>query len=156
MAYEAARTLAGEYRHFADRMGPKLVELLEAGRALPFVRYREARAQASALQPVLSRVFAEEVDVILAASAQGVAPKGLDATGDPLYCRAWTLLGVPCLNLPLCRGEAGMPLGVQLVGDRFGDERLLAIAQTLVEASPSGVAPVGRSGVTGQRARAGP
>ncbi|MBE0489494.1 MAG: amidase [Halomonas sp.] len=136
MAYEAARTLASEYRQFADRMGPKLVELLEAGRALPFVRYREARAQAAALQPVLSRAFAEQVDVILAASAQGVAPKGLDATGDPLYCRAWTLLGVPCLNLPLCRGDGGMPLGVQLVGDRFGDERLLAIARTLMQTTP--------------------
>ncbi|WP_254277208.1 amidase [Halomonas sp. 3H] len=136
MAYEAAQTLASEYRQFADRMGPKLVELLEAGRALPFVRYREARAQATALQPVLSRAFAEQVDVILAASAQGVAPTGLDATGDPLYCRAWTLLGVPCLNLPLCRGEGGMPLGVQLVGDRFGDERLLTIARTLMQATP--------------------
>ncbi|WP_416137299.1 amidase family protein [Halomonas sp. HK25] len=91
---------------------------------------------ASELRQVLSRVFVDEVDVILAASAQEVAPDGLDATSDPLYCRAWTLLGVPCLNLPLGRGHQGLPVGVQLIGDRFQDDRLLAIARTLMQPPP--------------------
>ena len=69
---------------------------------------------------------------LLAASATGVAPEGLDATGDPLYCRAWTLLGVPCLNLPLSQGANGLPVGVQLITDRWQDQQLLQIARTLM------------------------
>jgi Asp-tRNA(Asn)/Glu-tRNA(Gln) amidotransferase A subunit family amidase len=132
MAYEAAQTLASEYARLSEQMGPKLVEIIEEGRALSHARYLEARRAADAMQKALTGVFASEVDVILAASAAGVAPKGLDATGDPLFCRAWTLLGVPCLNLPLCHGEAGMPVGVQLVADRWQDSRLLQIALTLM------------------------
>ena len=132
MAYEAAQTLASEYARFAEQMGPKLVELLEEGRAISHARYLEARRDTNAMQQALSGVFDEQVDVILAASAAGVAPQGIEATGDPLYCRAWTLLGVPCLNLPLSHGTAGMPVGVQLVADRWQDQRLLQIAHTLM------------------------
>ncbi|WP_229359045.1 amidase [Halomonas salipaludis] len=132
MAYEAAQTLASEYARFAAQMGPKLVELLEEGRAISHARYLEARRATNAMQQALSGVFDEQVDVILAASAAGVAPQGIEATGDPLYCRAWTLLGVPCLNLPLSHGTAGMPVGVQLVADRWQDQRLLQIARTLM------------------------
>ncbi|APX92602.1 amidase [Halomonas sp. 1513] len=137
MAYEAAQTLASEYARFAGQMGPKLVELLEEGRGISHARYLDARRAADALQQALSAVFASEVDVILAASAAGVAPEGIDATGDPLYCRAWTLLGVPCLNLPLSHGTAGMPVGVQLVADRWQDQWLLQIAKTLMATEAS-------------------
>ena len=51
----------------------------------------------------LTKVF-EEVDVLLTLSAPGAAPKGLGSTGDPRYNRLWTLMGVPCVNIPaLCR-----------------------------------------------------
>ncbi|MDI5934062.1 amidase [Halomonas kalidii] len=136
MAYEAAQTLASEHRQHADSMGPRLVALIEEGQTLPYARYRQAQQAANELRQVLSRFFVDEVDVILAASAQGVAPEGLQATGDPLFCRAWTLLGVPCLNLPLGRGHQGLPVGVQLIGDRFQDDRLLAIAGCLMQVRP--------------------
>lgn len=118
-------------------MGPKLVELIQQGQGLSYARYREAQLAAVELRQGLPRTFEEEVDVILAASATGVAPRGLDATGDPLFCRAWTLLGVPCLNVPISQGEQGLPVGVQLIGDRYGDDRLLSIARTLMR-SPAG------------------
>lgn len=132
MAYEASQTLASEYARFSDRMGPKLVELIEEGRTISYSRYREAMMAAASLQQEVTDVFATQVDVILAASATGVAPEGIEATGDPVYCRAWTLLGVPCINLPMSQGTAGMPVGVQLVADRWQDQRLLQIAYTLM------------------------
>ncbi|HSP57500.1 MAG TPA: amidase, partial [Halomonas sp.] len=104
LAYEASQSLASEYERHADQMGTKLVELIQQGLAISYARYREALVAALELRQVLSQTFVEEVDVILAASAQGVAPRGLDATGDPLFCRAWTLLGVPCLNVPISQG----------------------------------------------------
>ena len=116
-------------------MGIKLVELIEEGRATSFERYIEAKRATSQMQQTLSQVFSEQVDIILAASAQGEAPKGLDATGDPIYCRAWTLLGVPCLNLPSSQGSAGMPVGVQIIADRWQDKKLLQVARTLMKMS---------------------
>lgn len=134
LAYEAAQSLASEYRDYAAKMGEKLVELIEQGRVTSFERYIEAKRATTQMQQALSEVFSEEVDIILAASAQGEAPEGLDATGDPIYCRAWTLLGVPCLNLPLSQGSAGMSVGVQIIADRWQDEKLLQIARTLMKA----------------------
>lgn len=132
MAYEAARTLASEYVLYKSRMGPKLVELMEEGLALPHAVYLDAKRAAERLKHELSNVFDEQVDVILAACASGPAPAGREATGDPLFCRAWTLLGVPCLALPLGSDAQGLPIGVQLIGDRWQDERLLSIAKTLM------------------------
>ncbi|MES2955800.1 MAG: amidase family protein, partial [Pseudomonadota bacterium] len=79
-----------------------------------------ARQQAQAL-------FAD-CDVILAPSSIGEAPAGLDGTGDPLFCRSWTLLGLPCVHLPFARGRSGLPVGLQLVGAYGDDHRLLAAA----------------------------
>jgi Asp-tRNA(Asn)/Glu-tRNA(Gln) amidotransferase A subunit family amidase len=39
---------------------------------------------------------------------------------------------MPALNLPLMRGENGLPLGIQLVGARQDDARLLRTARWLV------------------------
>ncbi len=134
LAYEAAQSLASEFQQYGEEMSAKLVELIEQGLATSYAKYRASLLAAEECRQGLSRVFAEEVDVILAASAPGVAPQGLGATGDPIYCRAWTLLGVPCLNLPLNKGQEGLPVGVQLIADRWQDERLLSIARTLVAA----------------------
>lgn len=132
LAYEAAQALASEFQLHGKDMGTKLVELIEQGLATSYAEYRASIFAAEQCKQGLSKVFADDVDVILAASAPGVAPHGLDGTGDPVYCRAWTLLGVPCLNLPLNKGQEGLPVGVQLIADRWQDERLLSIARTLV------------------------
>ena len=70
----------------------------------------------------------ESHDVLLAPSAVGAAPQGTAATGDPLFNRIWTLLGVPCVTLPRFQGASGLPLGVQLIGRARHDTRLLAAA----------------------------
>ena len=65
--------------------------------------------------------------------ASGEAPAGIAATGDPLFCRDWTLLGLPCIHLPFSRGHLGLPMGLQLVGRRGQDHQLLACAQWVHE-----------------------
>jgi len=79
----------------------------------------------------LDELFMERYDAILTPAAAGVAPKGLGATGDPRFCTLWTLLGMPALSLPLMQGAGGLPLGVQLVGRRNFDARLLRTARWL-------------------------
>jgi Asp-tRNA(Asn)/Glu-tRNA(Gln) amidotransferase A subunit family amidase len=72
-------------------------------------------------------------DVLLAPSTTGEAPRFDDGTGDPLFCRGWTLLGLPCLHLPLARGRHGLPIGLQLVGRWGDDHRLLACGRWIHE-----------------------
>ncbi|HEV8142275.1 MAG TPA: amidase family protein, partial [Methylomirabilota bacterium] len=60
------------------------------------------------------------------------APRGLTSTGDPIFCSLWTLCGMPALSVPLMQGANGLPLGVQLVGARHADGRLLRTARWLV------------------------
>ena len=76
-------------------------------------------------------LFTERYDAILTPPALGTAPKGLGATGDPVFCVLWTLLGMPAVTLPLMRGANGLPLGVQMVGRRNFDARLLRTARWL-------------------------
>jgi Asp-tRNA(Asn)/Glu-tRNA(Gln) amidotransferase A subunit family amidase len=66
--------------------------------------------------------------VLLTPSAASEAPEGLGSTGDPAFNSTWTLGWVPCVTLPAGTGPKGLPLGVQLVGQRFADEKLLDVA----------------------------
>ncbi len=64
-------------------------------------------------------------------SVPGEAPVGLVSTGDAIFNGLWTLLHVPCISLPGLTGPHGMPVGIQLVGARYADARLLAVAKTV-------------------------
>jgi Asp-tRNA(Asn)/Glu-tRNA(Gln) amidotransferase A subunit family amidase len=79
----------------------------------------------------LADVF-REVDVLLTLSAPGAAPKGLGSTGDPRFNRLWTLMGVPCVNIPAHVAEGGLPVGVQVIA-RFGDDAGALAAARFVE-----------------------
>ena len=59
------------------------------------------------------------------------APAGIDATGDPLFNRIWTLLYTPCVHLPLAGGPHGLPVGITVVGPIGGDRATLLAADWL-------------------------
>ena len=71
------------------------------------------------------------VDALIAPSAPGVAPAGLAFTGNPLFSRLWSLLGAPSVHVPCGSGAHGLPLGVTVVGPRWGDAMALSAAQML-------------------------
>ena len=68
-------------------------------------------------------------DVLLAPSAPGEAPAGLERTGDPVFNRVWTLLHLPAVNLPGFTGPGGLPIGVQAIGGFGTDGDLLRRAK---------------------------
>ena len=72
-------------------------------------------------------------DVILAPAAPGPAPEGLGATGSPIFNGLWTLCGMPAVTIPVLQASNGLPMGVQLVGRRGDDGRLLRTARWLME-----------------------
>jgi amidase len=77
---------------------------------------------------LLPKVF-EEFDVLLTPCVPGEAPKGLAFTGDPSMQAMWTALHTPSMTLPTHRGPNGLPVGIQLIAQRYDDDRLLACAR---------------------------
>ncbi len=73
----------------------------------------------------------EDYHGILSPSSPGVAPKGLKSTGTAEFNKVWSYLGTPCISLPLLEGENNLPLGVQLIGDKYDDHRFLGVANWL-------------------------
>jgi Asp-tRNA(Asn)/Glu-tRNA(Gln) amidotransferase A subunit family amidase len=131
MQAEMAANLDREWEHGRERLSEPLRALLARGREVSALDYQMALARIPLLLEGFEEIF-ERCDAILTPSAPGTAPKGLGSTGDPSFCTLWTLLGTPAINLPIMQGESGLPLGVQLVGPRQGDARLLRTARWLV------------------------
>jgi Asp-tRNA(Asn)/Glu-tRNA(Gln) amidotransferase A subunit family amidase len=131
MATEMAANLGREYHRGSAEMTPMLRGFIEEGREVAAVDYVAARETATRLRSALDGLFTD-YDALVTPSAPGEAPTGLESTGSPVFCTIWTLLGLPAINVPILRGSAGMPIGVQLVG-RYGDDaRLLRTARWLV------------------------
>ena len=129
--FEAHRALAWEYRTHYDAMAPLLRAKLDETVGLLPADYDAARRIANRARKALAKAF-DEVDVLLTFSAPGVAPKGLDWTGDPRFNRLWTLMGAPCVNIPATVAEGGLPVGVQVIA-RFGDDTGALEAARFVE-----------------------
>jgi Asp-tRNA(Asn)/Glu-tRNA(Gln) amidotransferase A subunit family amidase len=130
---ETARNLRKEWEHGRDRLSPALRARIERGREVRGVDYVSALARIPELNAGFTELFEQRYDAILTPAAFGTAPAGLESTGDPAMCAVWTLCGMPSLSVPLMQGANGLPLGVQLVGPRHGDARLLRTARWLVD-----------------------
>ena len=131
MTCEMARSLAYEWHAHRTRLSQRLQDLIAAGWAIPRDRYDAAVAFAHNCRHTTTEIFAR-VDVLLTPSAPGEAPRGLDATGDPLFNRVWTLLHTPCVHLPFTQGPNGLPVGLQAVGAIGADRHTLLCADYLL------------------------
>jgi Asp-tRNA(Asn)/Glu-tRNA(Gln) amidotransferase A subunit family amidase len=132
MAVDMAHNLAAMIaRGDESQSSETLRAFLAEGRQIGAVRYLEARARAALYRNDIGGILAD-YDAIITPATIGVAPTG-EATGSPMFCSLWTLAGVPALSLPLLSGEAGLPLGLQLVGAAGDDARLLRAANWLAE-----------------------
>ena len=133
MAAEMASNLEREWRTGKDELSEQLRSLLERGREVTALDYQRALRSIAPAADSFDELFMERYDAILTPAALGTAPKGLGATGDPSFCTIWTLLGMPAISVPAMQGADGMPLGVQLVGRRNFDARLMRTARWLVD-----------------------
>src|SRR5262249_1840376 len=106
---------------------------IEHGRGVRALDYLAALGRVPELNADLTQLCEQRYDALITPAAFGTAPKGLESTGDPAFCALWTLCGMPALSVPLMQGANGLPLGVQLVGARHRDGRLLRTARWLVK-----------------------
>jgi Asp-tRNA(Asn)/Glu-tRNA(Gln) amidotransferase A subunit family amidase len=133
MRFEAVRAFAYERILHSAQLSPRFAQMLDAGMAIGAEEYDRALARAAAARARLDGFFGS-CDAVLVPAAPGEAPVGLGNTGDPIFNRMWTLLGVPCVTLPACWSGNGLPTGVQLVGRKSDDARLMASAAFLERA----------------------
>jgi Asp-tRNA(Asn)/Glu-tRNA(Gln) amidotransferase A subunit family amidase len=128
---EMAANFEHEWTSGRDKLSEQLRSQIERGREVRVVDYQRALKNTAAQVESFDELFTERYDAILTLAAPGTAPKGMP-TGDPVFNAVWTLFGMPALSLPLMQGENGLPLGVQLVGRRNFDARLMRTARWLV------------------------
>jgi Asp-tRNA(Asn)/Glu-tRNA(Gln) amidotransferase A subunit family amidase len=131
MEAEMAANLERPWDKGRDRLSEELRTQLERGRNVRALDYQRARSRIAPIHEGFVELFEQRYDAILTPAATSAAPKGLSSTGDPVFCTLWTLCGMPAISLPLLQGADGLPVGVQLVGPRDGDARLLRTARWL-------------------------
>jgi len=131
--FEAHQALAWEYRENYDALAPNLRGRLDESKGGTAAEYDAAMGVASRARQALAKIF-DDVDVILTLSAPGAAPKGLGSTGDARYNRLWTLMGVPCVNVPTLVAEGGLPVGVTVIARYGADAQALAAARFVEKA----------------------
>ncbi|MBR0752683.1 amidase [Bradyrhizobium jicamae] len=128
--FEAHQSLAWEYRDNYEAMPPLLRGRLDESKGFTPADYDAAMDVTLRARQALSAVF-DEVDVIVTLSAPGTAPEGLSSTGDARYNRLWTLMGVPCVNVPTLI-DGGLPVGVTVIA-KFGADAQALAAGAFVE-----------------------
>lgn len=120
------------YGKTRDRIGPNLQGAIAAGEALLARDYIAALDWPHLLNAALGEIF-ERADAILCPAAPGPAPLREAGTGNPIFNGIWTFCGTPAVTIPALTSEEGLPMGVQLVGARGNDGRLLRSAQWLLD-----------------------
>ena len=132
MATDMAHNL-GDFVDKGGEVSKHFRDLVAEGRKVTATEYLAARRDAQRYADGMASIFEQFSDAILTLSARGVAPQGIEATGDPVFCTLWTLTGFPSLNLPLLANADDLPIGVQLVGAAGRDERLFRTARAMIK-----------------------
>ena len=125
--YERAACMAYFWDNERERLSPQMRRYIENGHKISRDEYVAGMRHLDECRTLLGPVF-ERFDVLLVPCVPGEAPKGLGATGDPSMQAIWTALHTPTMTLPTHRGPNNLPVGIQLVAQRFDDDRLLACA----------------------------
>ena len=118
------------FQKFKKKLSKYMQDAISNGNKYTAKEYAEAIDFMKRSYESYEEVF-EDYHGVLSPSSPGVAPKGLKSTGTAEFNKVWSYLGTPCISLPLLEGENNLPLGVQLIGNKYDDHRFLGVAKWL-------------------------
>ncbi len=109
--------------------------------------YLKALRTKALIKQAFDRAF-EKYDVILAPASPTTAPKIGASLSDPLkmylgdiYTVSVNLAGLPGISVPCCNDSAGLPIGVQMIGNCFMEKQIIRAAYAFEQARGSWQAP---------------
>ena len=123
--YERARSMAVEWANHADKISPKLSEIVRKGQAMAYGDYVKAAAATAQCRALLNQIIGD-YDLLLAPCVPGEAPEGIAWTGDTRFQSFWTMLHAPSMSLPTHKGPHGLPVSIQLIAPVWQDAKLFA------------------------------
>ena len=127
---DLANNFSVYYKKYKKKLSKYMQDAIANGNKHSAKEYAEAIDFMKRSYESYQEVF-EDYHGVLSPSSPGVAPKGLKSTGTAEFNKVWSYLGTPCISLPLLEGENNLPLGVQLIGDKYDDHRFLGVAKWL-------------------------
>ena len=126
--YESFRGLSYERIHHLDKLSTSMQARLKDAVAVTYEQYRHAQDVVLKCRALLDEMFTR-YDVLMTPSSIGEPPVGNHNLGDSNYIRIWTTFHTPTLNLPIFRGDSGLPMGLQVIGPIREDRRTLGHAE---------------------------
>ncbi len=127
---DLANNFSVYFKKFKNKLSKYMQDAISNGNKYTAKEYAEAIDFMKRSYESYEEVF-EDYHGVLSPSSPGVAPKGLKSTGTAEFNKVWSYLGTPCISLPLLEGENNLPLGVQLIGNKYDDHRFLGVANWL-------------------------
>ncbi len=127
---DLANNFSVYFKKFKKKLSNYMQDAISNGNKYTAKEYAEAIDFMKRSYESYEEVF-EDYHGVLSPSSPGVAPKGLKSTGTAEFNKVWSYLGTPCISLPLLEGENNLPLGVQLIGNKYDDHRFLGVANWL-------------------------
>ena len=113
-----------------DDYPPKVRSLIEHGNATSAPHFVNVMNHYKAMRDEIERAFVDGWRTLITPATTGPAPTA-ETTGDPAFNAPWSYTGLPTVSLPFAWSADGMPLAVQLTGDRYFEDELFALADAL-------------------------
>jgi aspartyl-tRNA(Asn)/glutamyl-tRNA(Gln) amidotransferase subunit A len=129
MAVEAAEFHESRLKRHPSDYPPRITTLLKEGLATSPTEYVRALHH----KDVLANALTEQLELgrihaFLTAATVGPAPPAA-TTGDPAMNSPWSYTGLPVVSFPIGWSPDGLPLSLQLTGDRFCEQEQLRWAR---------------------------
>ena len=125
--FEVGNCLTFEAMTESENLSASALGSIEVGSTVSFDEYLSGIRRIETLRHTLVEMQ-DDVDVLLTPRAPGEAPLGLGFTGPVPFNYLWTLMHTPAVTVPAFTGAMGLPIGVQVIGRRWDDDRTLAVA----------------------------
>jgi aspartyl-tRNA(Asn)/glutamyl-tRNA(Gln) amidotransferase subunit A len=133
MAVGAAAYHGERFRRRPEDYPPKISQLIRDGLTTTAADYDRLLQHHARFRADIDTAFPDGWGTFITPATAGPAP-GAETTGDPVFNSPWSYAGLPAVSIPIGWSADGLPLSVQLVGQRGKDEKLLALATRLSEA----------------------